>query len=398
MARSLFKQAQKDIRNFRRTANADTIGDFRAVQSQLDAIYGNLRTSTAGLSANLTRSQARELSAIDRVRARNVRAGVRINKNAQAGAENRYGGALSGAITEALGPARAAASATRVISKGQRRGATILSEAGKLAVSTNASAAAEAQSAADYALAVALKSRFQADATTVAQMQFDLKQGRLNHQYALEEIRASAATQWKYRELELDKLSAAQADDPATYAGLTMAAASASRSYVGMQKLFNTKATAEQATFLGGAVKEGQYMNSSQVAQVYLAAHPAASEAEATFINAVAGAMGAAGAGPTTSGQLYGPGTSDEIRQQMVIDSIMESLLAIYPSFRGKEAELRAYLENTAGAQFSLNAAGLLEGAAQAEGVDTGFGYQLGPFHVGGDQKLLAPGNYFSTT
>lgn len=358
MPRNLFKSARRDIRNVRRALNADTMGDYKASGSQLDAIYANLRTTGAGAGAALTSRQNREMAAMDRIRSRNVAAGDRVVKKTAAQERTRYGTALGGTVDESLGLARATASATKVGTLGQRKAATILSEAGQLAMKTGEQGAAEAQAAADYAHEVALKSRFQTDAATVAQMQFDLKQLRINHQFAMEEMKTQAALQWKYRELELNKLQNAEQSDPASYTGLTQAAGSAAGAYTGLQKIFETAGT------------DGSFPTANDAAEAYISQHGIQDPAEISFIKSISSAMYANGAGPTNPGGLnntenglYGAGTSPELRQQMVIDSIMETIMAQYPQYRDKESELRTYLEATGTANFTLQAAGLLDTA-----------------------------------
>lgn len=374
MARNLFKAQKGAIRAFKRAGIYDILGDSAASQSQLDAIYRNLGTAGAGLTRSLTSRQQREMTAMERIRGRNVRAGAREVRGTQREITSKYGAALGTTAATALRPAAAVASATKVGTLGQRRAATIESESGKAAMKVSTAAAAEAQSAADYAHEVALRSRYQENAQAVAQMQFELQQSKLNHQFAMEEMRTQAALQWKYRELELDKLQGAEEDNPAQYAGLTLAASSASSAFTGLQSIFSEK------------MDNGKFPNAAEAASAYLATHPANSPEEAAFVSSIANAMYSNGAGPenpgglagTTNG-LYGAGTSPELRQQMTIDAIMETLLSLYPSYRDRESEIRSYLESTGEASFTLSAAGLLEQATSGGSGAAGPGVTFNP-------------------
>lgn len=180
---NIFRKAKQSIRAFSRANIADIRGDVAATQSQLEAIFSNLGTAGRGTGAALTGTQARELAAIQRLVGRGRRAGAKVGA-AEARIANLYGTALGPAARTALGPARATAAATRIGTQAAGGAGRILAEGGQLALATQRAAGREAASAAEYATAVALKSRFQENAAQVAEMQFQLTQMRLQARLA----------------------------------------------------------------------------------------------------------------------------------------------------------------------------------------------------------------------
>lgn len=371
MARGLFRAARRGIAETRKALNADTMGDYTAVGSQLDAIYGNLTTAAAGAGAALTSAQSRDLAAIQRIAGKGARKGKAINARAQAQSVNRYGSAMGQVAEDALAPARASAAAGRAAATGAVKGARTLAEGGRLALEVQQEGVEQARAAADYATAVALKSRFQDDASTVAQMQQELAMTKLDAKLALAAARQQAKLDWKYREMELDKLAEAEKDDPATTAGLTFAASAAADSFANMQKMFWSKT--ETGTY--------KYDSAQAVANAYINGQgidPASDQAE--FIRNIARHMEAAGAGPTTPGNMS---IDPEQRQQMVVDSVMESILAMYPEYRKHADRIRAYLEAHGTAMYAAWTTGAV--GAAGTGLQDGFSFGLTDIDNGGE-------------
>ena len=372
MARNLFRPARQAIRDFKRADLADIRGDAGATQSQLDAIYRNLSTGASGVGAALTSSQQRALGALQRSVGRtSARSAAQLSK-AEKGIVNRYGTAMGPAAQTALGPARAASAATGLIGEAGLKGARTLARGGREALAIQESAASEAQAGAQYAMAIALKSRYADNAAQVAQMQFELQAKKLDYRLAAQAAEQQAALEWKYREMEIDKMREAEAEDPAAYAGITQAASAAASSYLGLQGIFNT---AVDGQYLGPADAAVEYMNKYGVDP---------NSDQANFIRAIAQAMYTAGAGPSTEGAMYGPGHDAAFRQEMVVDSIIEALLASYPSYRDQADSIRAYLMSTANAQYAATAVGLLAPGQDLSSYQSPYGAGNIPIeHVG---------------
>lgn len=164
---------------YKKALRQDLMGDLGFTQSQLDAIAGNLLTTGRGLARSLTADQARQVAAIQRISVRGAKkvAGI-VEKTAET-ATNRYGSAMSGIVDTSLLAAVGTAKAAKSIGAGAVRSAKGLAQAGSTALAIQQASAQEAYEGANYAMAVALKARGQADATAVAEMQFQLKQTRL---------------------------------------------------------------------------------------------------------------------------------------------------------------------------------------------------------------------------
>lgn len=135
---------------------------YKVTSNQIDAIFGGLLSTGAGMAGELTASQARDLAAISRVAGRSAAKAKGSVERAEDTAINRYGTAMSGAVETAFAPSEAAAKATGVRNKAAAGAARMTAKAGQLALDIQQSAAQEAKYAADYAAAVALSERVRA--------------------------------------------------------------------------------------------------------------------------------------------------------------------------------------------------------------------------------------------
>jgi len=215
MAKGMFGPARRGINQVRKALRQDTMGDYNATQSQLDAIFKNLTSAGAGLGAKLTSTQSRELAAMQRLADRGNQRGIESLRSARSGIRNRYGAALGQIAQTDLGPARAARAATGVGAAGQLGAGALLAKGGAQALKTQRASASEAASAAEYATAVALKSRNQQDASQVADMQFQLQQQKLQFQLAEKSAQADFERQ---KELMLFEQDQAEKEKRPSYA------------------------------------------------------------------------------------------------------------------------------------------------------------------------------------
>src|SRR3989304_2263113 len=346
------RQARKD---FIAASKGNIGGDLAYTQSQLNAIFHNLGTTGAGIRGALTASQQRDYAAIARMVSQGTKQSRQSLKKAEAQAVNRYGTALGPAIETAMAPAKATAGATGTAAQAAKQGAHILGKGAQLALSIQQAGVQEAQAGAEYAASQAATIRYQADAAIAAQMQFDLQMRRLDYRLAAKAAEDQAALAGEDEQLKMDALAEAQMENPDFYAGMTIAASSAARAFPEMQRLF-WKTNPETGAYL--------YNSASEVANAFIESsgvEPGSPQAQ--FIQAIAAAMYSAGAGPDASGQTS---TDPAVRQQMTLDAIMETLLAMSPQFRAQADEFRSYLEASSDAAFSLWAAGAINAAGQS--------------------------------
>lgn len=179
---SPYKQSKLSARALAAANRQDLAGDLTFTQNQLDAIFGNLRTTGVGLAQTLTDAQRRDLQALQRLSVQVPRkAEKRVDRTA-ARIATRYGSAVGPAGEQLLGPAAATAAASGKVAKGLLAQGRMTGRAGEAALAIQQSAAAEASEGAQYAMAVALKSRAQQDSAAAAQMAFELEQMKLQSQ------------------------------------------------------------------------------------------------------------------------------------------------------------------------------------------------------------------------
>lgn len=370
MARNLFRAARQDIGAVRRAKRQRLEEGFTVTQSRLAAITANLGTAGASARANLTATQARELAAISRIARRGTRQAARGVQRAQEQGVTRFGTALGPTVESALGPARATAAATRGIARGQEAAGAILAEGGQFALQTQLAGAAEAASAADYALAVALQQRGQADASQIAEMQFTLSQMRLDHRFAMQEARTTAALNWRYRELEIEKLRDIEQGtaEEGTFALMSNASSVAANSFMGLQQAFNTRITDPTSG-------EQRFPTAGEAAQQYIAQNDIIDPAAQLLIRNIASSMWRAGAGPTNLGQdplgaggLYGEGASDIERAELIRDAIAEGLISQYPQYADRIDDIQAFIKADVGNQITQQAWRRAQEESQGDG------------------------------
>ncbi len=181
------RRSRRAIQDFQSAENADIRGDYTAVNSQLAAITANLQTAGKGIGANLTRSQQQTLRAVTRNTRRGVREGQASLRRTGRQMTRDYGSAIGGATGQsALATSRALLSGTKAIRAATVGGQSLLQRGGQQALALQKAGSREAAAGAEYATAVALKSRNQAAASQVAQMEFELQSMQLQHAQAIE--------------------------------------------------------------------------------------------------------------------------------------------------------------------------------------------------------------------
>ncbi len=181
------RRSRNAIKDFQAADNADISGDYTAVNSQLAAITANLATAGKGIGANFTKSQQQALRAMNRNTASGLRTAKRTMARTQRRMTNEYGSAIGGATgRSALATSRALVGGTKDVRRATLQAGGLLALGGQTALSLQKKGAQEAAAGADYATAVALKSRNQTSAAQVAEMEYGLQQTILAHEQAKE--------------------------------------------------------------------------------------------------------------------------------------------------------------------------------------------------------------------
>lgn len=200
MGDNYFKGMRQARKDFIAASKADIGADLSFTQSQLSAIFKNLGTTGKGLAGALTASQQRDYAAIARIVSQGKGKSEQSLNRAQNQAVSRYGSALGPDVQRSLGPAKATASATKVAATASATATNILGQSGQLALDIQQSGVLEAEAGAQYQMALALQSRYQADAATAAEMQFTIQQMRVQSKLETEQQLAIMDHQY-----ELDK-------------------------------------------------------------------------------------------------------------------------------------------------------------------------------------------------
>jgi hypothetical protein len=321
MAKSdkLFAQAKANIITTRKLAAQARKAGFKYTTDVIGGIYGNLKTTMGGVQAALTSTQKKQLQSLQRVQARTQAITQGQVDRAKAQVAKRLGSAIAGGTSFRAVQGVAAGSAK--VQKGLTQAGAILDKGSKVAMAALQEGTAQAQAAAQYATAQALTYRAKEDARLIAEKQLALKQMRLQSALDLENFKA--------KQDYLKKLE--QTGNTTT--GASALATSAADAFPVLQKLFNTPK------------EDGTYPTATEVVQMYIQQYGVTSQQETALITALARAMYAAGAGPMSPGQLYGPGQSPETRQNLIVDAIMQTIIPLYGLDDKAAAAIRDMLE-----------------------------------------------------
>jgi hypothetical protein len=343
MAKSdkLFAQARANIITTRKLAAQARKAGFKYTTDVIGGIYGNLKTTLGGVQAALTSTQKKQLQSLQRVQARTQAITQGQVTQAKERVAARLGSATAGGTS--FRAVQGVAAGSTKTQKGLTQAGAILDKGAKAAMSALQEGTAQAQAAAQYATAQALSYRAKEDARLIAEKQLALKQMRLQHALALEQMRLQHALDVKEMRLQsaldLENFKAKQdylkklEQTGNTVPGASALATSAAEAFPTLQKLFNTPK------------EDGTYPTATEVVQMYAQQYGVTSEQETALITALARAMYAAGAGPETPGQLYGPGHPPETRQKLIVDSIMQTIIPLYGLDDKAAAAIRGMLE-----------------------------------------------------
>jgi hypothetical protein len=155
----------------RKLLRQDRMAGFKATGSALDAIYGNLSTTQAGIGRSQTIANQKTMAALARLAGKTDRATGRIVHGSEAKAANQYGSVIGAAVDRQSGTLEAHAAAAGMALHGEvAAGKTGARGATNVLAITKAGAKAAAAGAAGQ-LADALQYRAKNDAQIVAQME-----------------------------------------------------------------------------------------------------------------------------------------------------------------------------------------------------------------------------------
>ncbi len=180
--KKLYAKQRASTAATRKVYAQDRMSDFKYTSNVVDAALKNLMSAGGKLRGGLTAQQAKQMTALETMRAR--------NQAAQGGAVDRigntvsrlYGSATAGAITPEIRRAEGLAEGSIITQAGTVRAGEQVQKGGSQVMDILMGGVAEAGAAAKYQTAEALKYRAQEDAKLIAEQQFALKQARLDAQ------------------------------------------------------------------------------------------------------------------------------------------------------------------------------------------------------------------------
>lgn len=222
---------------------------FRLTSDIVAGIYGNLGTTEAGLSANLTGQNARSMAAIAKLQAKQVAGSRRAVGGTAATIASRYGSAMVGAAAPTLDQARGHASGGRATLAGIGGAGRTTAENAAAAMGIEQAGARTAEAGAVAQTADALLYRAKNDASLIAQQQL-----------AIQQMRAQAALQYKYQVKYQEYLKKQEDKDPAgNLTGMTTAASTVADAAAGLHEVFNEMTPEGEYKFDSPAAVAMQY-------------------------------------------------------------------------------------------------------------------------------------------
>lgn len=325
-----FLRALANARRSGRAMRRDRESDFRVTSGVVDAIFGNLSTTSAGLSRSMqgvNQEQVQALRALARRSAKQTRA---ASKGAVKDIVQSFGTGFEGVARQDLQVERATGAKARTDAATAAQAGGAVARSGLEVMSIMDKGIAEAAHAADYATAQALNYRVKNDETLVAQMTHDIQMARLQAKLDFDN--------WKRQQEYLQKLE--EGKSGGAYQGMTLVAEHMATASSHLRAMFAADPDA----------------NVSDIVQEYVQKYGVANEAETVVLNALAASIKQQGI--FTGGQE--PGRAAEV------DAIMDSLLTLYPNYRGHRKELQKLIELKLRTIYNMSAEEARTAAAQA--------------------------------
>jgi len=317
---------------------------FASTTDLIESIMGNAAGGVAGASARLTRQNSRQLQALAALGDRAAAGNARTVNGGRREAADMFGSAVTGLTAPEFGRAAGHSKASQIALAGAARGAVTSARGGGQAMGIMEQGVAAAAAGAQAQTADALLYRAKNDAQLIAQQQSMILQSKLDFQ------------NWKRQQDYLKKLEAADTTGTkqglATVQGVLTSGAVTMRQYL----VDNPDATVDDL------VKQVTAGDSS------LAGDQAAQAALSALARQVQASVGSGG----TTNAGY---TRDDEAQD-----ILESILLLYPNYKGDQGALLKTIRSQLDAGWS---------AAQVEAASVATGGGVAP-QPGEDPKTAA--------
>lgn len=300
MTRKSDAQARARIIATRGALKADRMAGFRQTGSALDAIYGNLATTTRGIAASQTVANARTMAALERISGRAAKRATGIARSTGKAERNAYGSVAGAAADRQSHGLEAAAKASALTLKGEVGAGKVGVKGAADVLGIISAGAQEAKAGAAGQLADALAYRARQDAQVIAGMQQARMQANLEFQ------------NWKRQQDYLRKLE--EKDASGKLQGVGTYADEMTRASSGMRVL----------------LENGDYTNPDQLVTDYTTQNgQPLDDNEKAALNVLARQL--------MTNHVYG-GQGD---RQDEVDAVMRSMHVLYPSWSGQRDRIQ---------------------------------------------------------
>lgn len=317
-----FAKQRANIMASKAAYKQDRLAGFRVTNDIVGNIFGNLKTTMRGVGSELTSSNARQLTALQRLASRSGKSNARVIDNARGTAAGLYGIAGVAGAKPALDAAAAVAKGSKVALGGQVKAGKTLANSQATVLGIMGAGVAEAQAGAKAQTADALAYRAKEDAKLIASQQLELQKMKLQAQLDIDTYK---------KKLALDEKAAGGGSD-----GLTAVASFGVQAFAPLQELFNKPGNEDKSA--------------AEIAQEYIKTlggenlDPNA----IALINSLASQMALAGAGPGNKGSIKPGETASFLTSQLT-----DTLDILYPNYSKHSKEVEKLLK----AQLSVYAA-----------------------------------------
>jgi hypothetical protein len=232
-------KARAGIIASRRIYAQDRMSDYGLTTDIVGSLFKSLGTTAKGRTAALTGQHARQLAAIEGLRARTSKGGERDIDRAAGFSNRNFGSVATGMAAPLYRQAGAHLEGSRKTMRGLSRGGDVLAAGGQDIMATLTGGVKEAAQAAKYQTAEALQYRAKADAKLIADQQNQIQMAKLEFQY------------WKKQQDYLKKLE--EGDTTGKLGGVTQVTQYAVESGVEMRQLLAENPTASVDDLINAA-------------------------------------------------------------------------------------------------------------------------------------------------
>lgn len=344
MAKKQFIRALANVQKSGRALRRDRESDFRVTSGVVDAIFGNLATTANGIGQTLGASNRRQTAALRAIARRTARDQNIVMRGAVSDITNAYGAGFEGIARQDLGVAKAT-----LVKKAQDAAAAsdaggAIARSGKDMMGILGSGIQEAKYAANYATAQALNYRAKNDEQLVAQMTHDVQMARLQAQLDF--------SNWKKQQEYMQNLE--EGKGGAGYQGMTLVAEHMSTASPKLRAMF----------------AENPDANVGDVVQEYVQKYGVSNENEIQALTALASSIKAQG--------IYKGSGNEQPGYDREVDAVMDSLLTLYPNFRGHRKDLEKLVVARLKVLYNMSDQDAQAAAAQAVAGTTSEGVAWG--------------------